>query len=91
MEPTGLAATEGLEILLEQQVMGLANARGQAERILLARGLEPSSAEWRGIARNAYDARSSGLDSELRCIARALGEAEVQTGRALATLRRRVG
>ena len=91
MEPTELATTKVLEILLEQQLRSLAILRGQAEQAVRSRRAEPPPAQWRGIARSAYDQVVRELDSELESAARSLREAEAQTGRALATLGHRVG
>jgi len=91
MEPTELATTKVLEILLEQQRRSLAILRGQAERAIRSRRAEPPPAQWWGIARIAYDGVVRELDSELERTARSLREAEAQTGRALATLGHRVG
>lgn len=91
MEPTELGTTEVLAILLEQQIRGLAIARGLAEQAIRSREADPAPVGWQGVARSAYDGLVRGLDSELRRGARSLEEAATQTGRALATLGRRVG
>jgi hypothetical protein len=91
MEPAELTTTKVLEILLEQQLSGLAILRGQAEQAIRSRQAEPPPAQWRGVARIAYDGVVRELDSELERAAGSLREAESQTRRALATLGHRVG